>query len=504
MLYLSSSSKRKSSKSETSASICNFNGVSASYALLLAGLFAAAISCFGQARQESSSAFLASGDVASREALGIGTSSAETSSAQTSSDGPPQAVTLQDAIARAQKIYSQYLATVTDAQVAREDFRQARNAMLPSIGYTQQYLGTQGNGRTPNGRYVTNDGVHVYRAWGVFHQDFPPGFFSAASYKRAAASAALADAKAEIARRGIVVTVTKAFYTLIAAERKYASAQQTVSQAQRFLDDTRNLERGGEVAHADVVKAQLQLDQQKVALREAELAMNNAHLALTVLLSPTFDQNFTAVDDMEHAPVLPGLQEVKNLAERENQDIRAALQTLRQAKADVTIARAGFFPTLTFDADYGIEANAFALHSRAAGFPEAGVLPNLGYFVTASLNMPIWNWGTTRSRLKQAQYRHRQAAVDLSQTQREALSNLYSFYNEATAAQSETQTLREAADLAAESLRLTTLRYQAGEATALEIVDAQNALATARNAFDDGQARYWVALAALQTLTGRF
>jgi outer membrane protein TolC len=48
------------------------------------------------------------------------------------------------------------------------------------------------------------------------------------------------------------------------------------------------------------------------------------------------------------------------------------------------------------------------------------------------------------------------------------------------------------------------LRYQAGEATALEIVDAQNALATARNSFDDGQARYWVALATLQTLTGRF
>ena len=95
-------------------------------------------------------------------------------------------------------------------------------------------------------------------------------------------------------------------------------------------------------------------------------------------------------------------------------------------------------------------------------------------------------------------------SVDLSQTQREALSNLYSYYNEASAAQSEAQSLREAADLASESLRLTNLRYQAGEATALEIVDAQNALAAARNAFDDGKARYWVALATLQTLTGRF
>jgi len=48
------------------------------------------------------------------------------------------------------------------------------------------------------------------------------------------------------------------------------------------------------------------------------------------------------------------------------------------------------------------------------------------------------------------------------------------------------------------------LRYQAGEAAALEVVDAQNTLANARNNFDDGGTRYRVALANLQTLTGSF
>jgi outer membrane protein len=49
---------------------------------------------------------------------------------------------------------------------------------------------------------------------------------------------------------------------------------------------------------------------------------------------------------------------------------------------------------------------------------------------------------------------------------------------------------------------LTTLRYQAGESTVLEVVDAQNTLTAARNAYDDGQARYRIAQANLQTLTG--
>ena len=64
--------------------------------------------------------------------------------------------------------------------------------------------------------------------------------------------------------------------------------------------------------------------------------------------------------------------------------------------------------------------------------------------------------------------------------------------------------LRQTADLAAESLRLVNLRYQAGASPALEVVDAQTTLTAARNAYDDGQVRYRMALATLQTFTGTF
>ena len=64
--------------------------------------------------------------------------------------------------------------------------------------------------------------------------------------------------------------------------------------------------------------------------------------------------------------------------------------------------------------------------------------------------------------------------------------------------------LRRTVDLSAESLRLTRLRYQAGEATVLEVVDAQTTLVQARNALADGLVRYRAAIANLQTLTGAF
>jgi outer membrane protein TolC len=106
--------------------------------------------------------------------------------------------------------------------------------------------------------------------------------------------------------------------------------------------------------------------------------------------------------------------------------------------------------------------------------------------------------------VKQADLRRRQAETDLALTQRQLQANLASFYKEAETAQSQVESLRSSADLAAESLRLTVLRYEAGEATVLEVVDAQTTVTQARNAFDDGLARYRIARAQLETLTGNF
>ncbi len=136
--------------------------------------------------------------------------------------------------------------------------------------------------------------------------------------------------------------------------------------------------------------------------------------------------------------------------------------------------------------------------------PQAGEVPNLGYFVTANLTVPIWDWGGLRSKLRQTHTRERQAQVGLSQAQRQLLANLYAMYNEALTAKAAVDNFRHVADLAAESLRLTNLRYEAGESTALEVVDAQNTLVQTRNAYDEAESRYRVAVASLQTVTGSF
>ena len=407
----------------------------------------------------------------------------------------PLTITLQDALQRARTNLPQFLAANTEAAIARQDRVQARAAMLPTISYATSYLYTQGNG-TPSGVFIANNAVHEYLAQGNAHEALNLGLGQIAEYRRAGAAEALARAKAEVATRGLVVTVVQSFYGYVVAQRKYAIAQEAELEAGHFFEISQDLEHGGEVAHSDVIKAQLQFNDRQRDFQEARLAMDRAGLALAVLLFPNFSQNFSVVDDLNLAPPLASFAEVMQAAQKNNPELRAASAALTAAQREVQVAWAAHFPSLTFDYWYGIDGTHFATY--------AGGVRNLGYAAEATLNIPIWNWGALQSKVKQASLRRRQAQVELTFAQRQLLSNIRAFYADASTARAELDTLRSSAGLAADSLRLTNLRYQAGEATALEVVDAQNTLVQARNAYDEGEARYRVTLANLQTLTGSF
>ena len=417
-----------------------------------------------------------------------------------SAQPPPQAastdaapLTLESAIAQARTNSQVLQAAQTAARIASEDRVQARAGLLPTVNGLLQYIYTQPNG-TLSGVFVPNDGPKVYNAYGTAHADLVSPV-KWADYRATAAAEATAKAKADVAARGLVATVVQSYYTLVAAVRKATSAQQGVTEAQQFLEITDRQERGGEVAHSDVVKAQIQVAQRRRDSQDADLVALKARLALSVLVFPDFRDNFTVVDDLQNIPVLPPLETLKTMATENNPDLKAAEATVQQEASGVTSARSGYLPSVTFDYWYGIEANQFAIYN-----PQGNRL--LGSSASVQMTVPVWNWGATQSKLRQATLRVQQARLELSLAQRQLLANVNAFYAEAETAQAQVASLRTSLDLATDSLRLTTLRYQAGEVSVLEVVDAQTTLIQARSAYNDGLVRYHTALASLQTLSG--
>jgi len=419
------------------------------------------------------------------------------------------AISLQDALARARQYGGQIQTANFAVLQAREDRAQARAGTLPSLNAFNQFIYTEGNG-TPSGVFVANDGVHVYNEQAVVHQDVL-ALVRHGEINRAMAAEAIARAKVEVAARGLDTTVIQDYYAIVLAQRKFGNSQTSVKEAERFSDVTQKQEKGGEVAHADVIKAQIDLQQRQRDLKEAQLAIEKARIALGVLIFPNFNSEFSVVDDLLEASELPSVEEARTAAASSSPDIKAAAASVQETGYEISVARYQFLPTLSLDFFYGIDANQFA--AQTSGPTDAtgrSTLPNyqvtnrqnLGYSAQVTLNVPVWNWGATRSKVKQAEMKRDQAQLDLSLAQRTLQSNLAIAYAESQAARGQLESLRSSVDLAAESLRLTVLRYQAGEATALEVVDAQNTVTHARNANDDGLARYRIALANLKMLTG--
>lgn len=412
-------------------------------------------------------------------------------------------ITLADAIKRAKVISPTVQLALTNARIAAARPLEVRVANLPVVTATSQYLYTEGNG-TPAARFIANNGVHEYIAQADVHQGISVA--NIILYHQSLVAGALSKDQAEIATRGLTVAVVQAYAILVAADGKLKTIEEALDAAQQFLKTTQALAQGGEVARADVVKAQIQLEDGQVAYQDAKLVCENAKYALALMLFPDVYQNYEVVDDPSQMLLLPAFADAQAAALHQNPALDAAFKTERIASEGVKAARAAYLPTMTFDYFYGIDANHFATKTPATPTEGSSIpgkpIQNLGYSALASISIPIWDWGSTRSKVRSAEDLKKQAIQDRTYAERKLSVDLEQFYSEAQVAEADMDVRRQSAANAVDSRKLTLLRYKAGEATALEVVNAEATVSLEKNAYYDAQTRYAIALANLATLTG--
>jgi outer membrane protein TolC len=413
----------------------------------------------------------------------------------------PSGLSLGQAISAALANDPAYAAAVATTGSARLDASVSRSALLPNAAVHGQYLYTQPNGlRNQAGqignqeapRFIANNAIREYAAQVLVNQNV--SLAAVADYRRARALAAQATADLESARRDLVSRTVATYYSVLSTADRVEVARRALDESKTFVDLTGKLEGGREVAHADVVKANLEYQQRQREFDDATLAAEKAHLDLAVLLFPDPRTSYTLarLDTLAPLPDEPAVQAAASL---NNPDLRSAFEAMHAAQDEVLAARAAYLPALSFNYSYGIDAPQFA-----ANGPDG--VRNLGYSAFASIDFPVWDWFATHDPIRQSQLHEKAAQATLTNTQRQLIAQLDEYYHEARVATDQVDSLHTSVDTARESLRLTRLRYSNGEATALEVVDAQSALALAEAALADGILRSHVARANLQTLTG--
>jgi outer membrane protein TolC len=428
----------------------------------------------------------------------------QTSSASTQSS--TAAISLDEAIARARTSEPAFAAASAQAKNARLDQSIARAAMLPNAVYDNQFLYTQGGAgiigdpakakdplQRPASlpRFIANNGVHEYVSQASVTENIGPQQFNAVS--KASAALSVATAELEIARRGLVATVVGLFYASSIADRRITVAQRAANEADSLTTLTQQRETAREVAHADVVKAQLQQQQRDRDLADAKLNADKARLDLAVLLFPDPRTPYTLL--VPDTPPVPARADVEAALARSNPELASAFASSHLANLNVTSARLGYLPDLSLNYTYGIDSSQFGLYNILGD-------RNLGYSASATLDIPLWDWFATRDRVHQSEINREVARTALNNTQRKLIAALEEDYAEAVAAHDQLDSLNLSVTTAAEGLRLMRLSYTAGETPILEVVDAENSLTEAELAREEGIVRYQTALANLQLLTG--
>lgn len=427
--------------------------------------------------------------------------------AQTAASATPSAqtaavITLQEAIHRAQANEPVFAAAVAQSKISALDSSIAKSALLPGVIYHNQYLYTQPNGEfavtaqgghaEPLPIFIANNTVHEYLSQAVVNETI--GLKQFADIRVANAVSALATAELEIARRGLVSAVVTLYYSALASDSKLTVARLAADEAANFTDLTRKREAAREVAHADVAKAQLQQQQRERDLSDATIAAEKAHLELATLLFPNPLTPYALQAPEANAP-LASFADVETAAARSNPELKSALAVLQASNAAVLGARAAYLPDLALNVTYGTDAAQLAVNG-----PDG--VRNLGYSASVTIDVPVWDWLATAHRVRQSEIRRDVARVALTATQRQFIARLQESYSEAKVAGDQLKSLDDSVQTAEESLRLTKLRYTNGEATALEVVDAQSSLVLAENARADGMIRNQTAVANLKTLMG--
>ncbi len=410
----------------------------------------------------------------------------------------PGVVTFEEALHLALTQASTFTEAKLNEQIAEEDVRQARAAFLPKVSAPLSYIYTTpelarpaGEPRAPS--FIAADAIGAYEAFINVAGDFDIDGKLRATVAKNRALLLAAHAGTEVARRALTLAVIEAYYGEALAIAQVRAAEQNLAAAEEFEHITDLLVNGGEVAPVDLTRAQLQTTERRDELERARANEALSGGALRVLIGMDFTRPLMTTDLLLAVPADNQLQQFKPEDVSRRPELAQLEASLRAAKEEIKIARADRLPSLSYSINGGFNTDSV----EAPRLKE-----HTGVSAAISLNIPIFDWGASRSREKQARLRAEVAENNQVIALRGLTQQYYAALAQANTAAARVRLKGGAVTLAQTNLEASIARYRAGEAQIIEVTDAQTTLVAQRLALYQAIFDYQTALGRLRQATG--
>jgi outer membrane protein TolC len=403
---------------------------------------------------------------------------------------PP--LTLTDASDRALQQASAYQEALADEQIAALDVTQARAALLPKVRNVSTVTYNKPlSAHSTDPTFIAENASREYQS--IVGVEGSLDFGLRAAVRRSRELLAAAHAGTEVARRELLRSVRESYFGLSLATAKVRAAEESLAAAEEFEKNTALQHEYGEAPDVDVVRARLQTAQRRDDLEQARVQETIAAAALRVLVGWQPAEPL-AVSGLTAEPSIAALEPLTPAPIMERPQLVQAAAQQRAAQEDITVARAERLPSLTYSADEGFDSPSLQ--------PEE-IRQHSGYLLTGNLRIPIFDWGASRARQRQAEIRAESAARQLTLTRRDVEQQDLRAREEAASAVRRSANARTAVADAQRNVDISIARYRAGEAPILEVTDALTTLAQQRLNLQQALFDFEVARAQLQEAAGR-
>jgi outer membrane protein TolC len=417
--------------------------------------------------------------------------------AQAFAQSAAKPLSLEDCVRLAQDAQSSISIAGQESEIARYGFDRARAAFFPQVQLNNAYTYNSPQLHNPEEfSFVALNGIREYNTQLTAVEELDIFGRLRAQLARARADRDAATASFKLSRRDLKRVVSASFYRVLLARHLVQSAKDAVAEAQVFATRTQLLFEKGESARADVFKASSQVAFLEQSLNSIQLEAEIANHDLASFWTDAVADELILEDPLSQpVPTLELLLGVAGGSQPPTQYLQRPEFSLLEAQhqgflADSRQARASLLPQASIVFQYGIDSQRWSLGDR-------------GYAAFVNLNIPLFDWFRTRDQVRQFQLKAQQIQVTrevatrtYSKEYQDALSRLKSLVRQVSVAENQVK-------LSEESLQLSRIRYEGGEGSALEVVDAQNQLTQARTNYYTALAGCWNAKIDLEVATGQ-
>ena len=311
-------------------------------------------------------------------------------------------------------------------------------------------------------------------------------------YKMRSARAAEAVAKLNYkdARDLVVLASLNAYLQAVSYAASVETSQADVDTAKALYDKAFDQQKAGVSPAIDTLRAHVELQTRQQQLIAAKNSFAKQKLTLARVIGLPSGQEFVLTDKAPYSPLVPeSLEQALQRAYTSRSDYLAAVQQLRSAELARRAATEEHYPTLGIAGNYG----------------DAGV--NIGnshgvFELGATLTIPIFAGGKTHGDVLEAEATLRQTRQQLDNLRAQIDYDVRSTMLDLESAAQQVEVARSSVDLANETLSQARDRFTAGVTDNLEVVQAQDSVASANEAYISSLYAYNLAKVALARATG--